>query len=82
MQGDLHEGLFGSVVRFIAMSLPGKHFIMDIDLKLHYIPLIINMKALIDSKYKFDYLYYTDDYKLEQPSDSVVPYVIAGFQFI
>jgi hypothetical protein len=82
MQGDLHEGLFGSVVRFIAMSLPGKHFIMDIDLKIYSIPLLNNMKALIDSKYKFDCLYYIDDYKLDQSSDSIIPYVYAGFQFI
>jgi hypothetical protein len=79
MQGDFHEGLFGSIVRFIAMSQPGKHFIMDIDLKIRFIPLLNNMKALIESKYKFDYLYHIDDYKLDNSPDSIVPYVYAGF---
>ncbi len=50
---------------------------------MQYIPLLTNMTTIINSKYKFDYLTYTDEYKMVQDSNQFqFPYVIANYQFI
>ena len=61
MVGKFHEGLFGSVTRFIPMSMKGKHFITDIDMKLRTIFLLSRVHSFVKERRGVDYLYVTTE---------------------
>jgi hypothetical protein len=63
MIGKFHEGLFGSVTRFIPMSIKGKHFITDIDMKLRSIFLLSRLNEFVKERRGVDYLYVSGEQK-------------------
>lgn len=62
LKNDVHEGLFGSVVRFVPMSIEGKHFITDIDLTLRYLFKLSRLFNIANKLKDVDYLYTASEY--------------------